>query len=86
MPDGDYFHSGTVEFVVNGEVVLGLDISMDRDEFSSTWRSFGVNALQMGSWSKALLEIAAYIRADDLQSQAKRNDEYAITKAKNIRL
>jgi hypothetical protein len=85
MPDGDSFQSGTLEFLANGEVVLGLDISLGNEEFAE-WRYFGVNALKMGSWSKALLEIAAYIRAHDSSSRSKRNDDYAINKAKNIRL
>ena len=85
MPDGDSFHSGTVEFIANHEVVLGLDISLGDGEFAD-WDYFGVNALNMGPWSKALLEIAAHIRAHDTNSTAKRNAEYALDKAKNIKV
>ena len=84
LPDGEYFHSGTVEFVSNGETVLGLDISEDSNEFTTNWRYFGVHALRMGPWSKTLLEIAAHIRAYDANSSVQRNDQYAIDKAKNI--
>lgn len=84
MPDGDTFHSGTVEFIFNKETVLGLDISEDNDEFTSAWHYSGVHALRMGPWSKALLEIAAHISAHETKSNMERNDAYAINKAKNI--
>lgn len=85
MPDGTYFQSGTLEFLANSEVVLGLDISLESEEFAE-WNYFGLNALKMGPWSKALLEIAAYIRAHDLNSSSARNNSFAINKAKNISL
>jgi hypothetical protein len=83
MPDGSYFQGGTLEFLSNGEVMLGLDVSLPDHEFSD-WTYFGVNALKMGPWSKALLEIAAHIHAHVQQSRAKSDDDYTINKAKNI--
>lgn len=84
LPDGEAFHSGTVEFIANRETVLGLDISEDSSEFVSEWRYFGVNALKIGPWSKALLEIGAYIRSHDAKSRTKLDDEFTINKARNI--
>jgi hypothetical protein len=84
LPDGEVYYSGTVEFVENSETILGLNISQDRDEFTSDWRYNSVHALRMGPWSKALLEIAAHIRAHDRDSSARSNDERAIDQAKKI--
>lgn len=83
LPDGDYFQSGSLDFISNGEAVLGLDVSLGSEEFAE-WRYFGVNALKMGPWSKVLLEIASHIRAYEANSRARRDDDYAIDKAKNI--
>lgn len=85
LPNGDYFYSGSLNFIANDDVVLELDINRDSGE-SPSWRHSGVTALKMGPWSKPLLEIAAHIHAHDVQSEAKRNEEYAINKAKNIQL
>jgi hypothetical protein len=84
MPDGEGFHRGDVEFISDGKVVLGLDISISSDEFA--WRYFGVNALDLGQWSKALVEIATHINAHEAQSRTKWHNEQLITEAKNIRL
>jgi hypothetical protein len=86
LPDGDIFYSGTVEFVASSETVLGLNISQVRNEYTSDWRYSGVYALKMGAWSKALIEIAAHIRAHDRTSSARYNDERALAQAKDIRL
>jgi hypothetical protein len=84
LPDGEIYYSGTVEFVANSETVLGLNISQQRDEFTSDWRYHGVYALKMGDWSKALLEIAAYIRAHDRNSSIRSSDERVMEQAKKI--
>jgi hypothetical protein len=85
MPDGDLFRSGKVEFVANGEIVLGLDVHLDNGEFAQ-WHYFTVNALNMGPWSKALIEIAAHIRAHERDRSAERHDDMTISQAKNIRI
>jgi hypothetical protein len=38
----------------------------------------------MGAWSKAVLEIAAYIRAHDRNSSIRSNDERVMDQAKKI--
>ena len=75
--------SGELQFISSGELVLGLDVSLGNEEFSE-WSYFGVNALKMGPWSKALIEIASHIRAYDANSRTRRDADYAINKAKNI--
>ncbi len=84
LPDGEIYHSGTVEFVASGDTVLGLNITQEHNEYTSDWRYSGVYALKMGSWSKALLEIAAYIRAHDENSSIRYSNERVIDQAKNI--
>jgi hypothetical protein len=84
LPDGEVYYSGTVEFVANSETVLGLNISQDRTEFTSDWRYHSVYALKMGAWSKAVLEIAAYIRAHDRNSSIRSNDARVMDQAKKI--
>lgn len=84
LPDGEVFHSGTVEFVADSETVLGLNISQDRNEFTSDWHHHGVFALKMGPWSKALLEIAAYIRAHDKNANIRADDARTLEQAKKI--
>jgi hypothetical protein len=86
LPDGEVFYSGTVEFVASSETVLGVNISQDHNEYTSDWRYSGVYALKMGAWSKALLEIAAHIRAHDKNSSVRHNDERVMAQAKNITL
>jgi hypothetical protein len=84
LPDGEVFHSGTVEFVAGGDKVLGLNISQERDEYTSEWRYSSVYALRLGEWTKALLEIAAHIHAHDRNSSARWRDDAVIAQAKNI--
>ena len=85
MPDGDLSRSGKVEFIANGETVLGLDVHLNDAEFA-TWRYFSVNALNVGPWSKVLIEIAAHIRAHERDRSAKLHDGMTISQAKNIRI
>jgi hypothetical protein len=84
LPDGELYHSGTVEFVSGGETVLGLNITLEHNEYMSDWRYSGIYSLKMGPWSKALLEIAAFIRAHGENSSNRHRDERAIDQAKNI--
>lgn len=84
LPDGEYYHSGTVEFVAGSQTVLGLNITQDNGEYSNGWHNCGVYALKMGPWSKALLEIAAFIRAHSRNTSMRLHDERVIAQAKNI--
>jgi hypothetical protein len=84
LPDGELYHSGTVEFVSGGETVLGLNITLEHHEYMSDWRYSGIYSLKMEPWSKALLEIAAYIRAHGENSSNRHRDERVMDQAKNI--
>jgi hypothetical protein len=86
LPDGEMYYSGTVELVAGGETVLGLNITEEHNEFTSDWRYSDVYALKMGPWSKALIEIAAHIRAYNINSSIRSSDERVLAQAKNITL
>jgi hypothetical protein len=85
LPDGDVFHSGKVDFVANGETVLGLDISLHSDEFA-VWRWNNLYAFKVGPWTKHLIEIAAHIENNSQSSSKKWHEDDVIARAKNIRL
>ena len=84
LPDGELYHSGTVEFVSGGGTVLGLNIALEHTDYTSDWHYSGVYALKMGPWSKVLLEIAAHIRAHSENSSNRSRDERLMDQAKNI--
>ncbi|QAU41616.1 hypothetical protein [Bradyrhizobium guangdongense] len=84
LPDGEYYRSGTVDFVAGRETVLGLNLTQESNEYTSDWRYCGVYALKMGVWSKALLEMASHIRAHSRDTSIRHNDERTIAQAKNI--
>lgn len=84
LPDGEYYHSGTVEFVAGRETVLGLNITERSNEYTNDWRYSGVYSLKIGTWSKALLEIAAHIRAHSRNTSIRQNDERVVAQAKDI--
>jgi hypothetical protein len=85
LPDGESFQSGTVDFIADDIVVLGLNISLDGDEFRE-WHWFQVYALKIGDWSKHLLEIAVHIKTKRKASSNKSNEDHVLERAKNISL
>lgn len=74
-----------LEFLADGEVVLGLDESQARSDFDQ-WGRYPVATLNMGEWSKALLEIAAYIDDCAARSVKKFQAEQLINNAKALKL
>jgi hypothetical protein len=84
--DGEGYYSAKVEFVVNNETVLGLDITQDIGEEFSRWRWTDVFALKMGPWTKHLIEMAAQIQQGQEASNQKYINQYAIERARNIKL
>jgi hypothetical protein len=85
LPDGDTFHSGEVDFVAKGETVLGLDVSLDSDEFAQ-WRWHNVYAFKVGPWTKHLLEIGAHIEESSKVGLKKFREDDVLERAKNIKL
>jgi len=85
MPDGDLLHSGTVEFVADDKVVLGLNISLEGDDYRE-WHWFQVYALRIGDWTKHLLEIAVHIKNTHEASSEQYNENALLARAKNISL
>ena len=83
-PDDSFCH-GKVDFVADDQVVLGLNISLDGDDFP-VWHWFDVYALKVGDWAKHLLEMAEHIRMKKEMSQAKYHDDDVLNRAKNIHL
>jgi hypothetical protein len=85
LPDGDYAQHGKVDFVVDGETVLGLNISQDQEEYSR-WTWFNLYAFKPGPWTKHLVEIAARIEQGKRRSLSKYHEQDLIERAKNIKL
>jgi hypothetical protein len=85
LPDGDSSRHGRVDFVVDGETVLGLNIAPDQGEYSR-WRWFNLYAFKAGAWSRRLLEIAAHIEHGSRRSSNEWREKDAIERAKNIKL
>jgi hypothetical protein len=83
-PDGESHHQGTVDFVVNGDTVLGLDIAQDEEEYSH-WRWFNLYAFKAGPWTRHLLEIAAHIELGSHESLNGWHED-VIERAKSIKL
>jgi hypothetical protein len=74
-----------LEFLANGEVVLGLDASQSSAEFDE-WGHYPVAALHMGDWSKALLEIATYIENYTARSVHRFKAQQLINNAKKLNI
>jgi hypothetical protein len=85
LPDGEFAQHGTVDFVVNGETVLGLKISQDQEEFSH-WTWFNLYAFRPGPWTKHLVEIAALIEEGKRRSLSEYYEKDLLERAKNIKL
>jgi hypothetical protein len=85
LPDGDWANHGTADFVVNGETVLGLNISQDQEEHSK-WTWFNLYAFKPGLWTKHLVEIAALIEQGRRRSLSEYHERNILERAKNIKL
>jgi hypothetical protein len=84
IPDGEPIRNGTLDFIAEDAVVLSLNVSSDAD--GHEWHWFDLNALNIGPWTKDLLEIAAYINIATKDSLRHFNEKSDIDKAKKIRL
>ena len=62
LADGEPIRNGTLDFIAEDAVVLSLNVSNDAD--GHEWHWFDLNALNIGAWTKDLLEIAAPIFND----------------------
>jgi hypothetical protein len=85
LPDGDSAQHGIVDFVVDGETVLGLNISQDQEEYSK-WTWFNLYAFKPGPWTKQLIEIAAHIEQGKRRSLSEYHEQDVLKRAKNIKL
>jgi hypothetical protein len=83
-PDGEPIRKGALDFIAEDAVVLSLNVSSDAD--GHEWHWFDLNALNIGPWTKDLLEIAAYINIATKDSLRHFNEKSDIDKAKKIRL
>ena len=84
LPDGEPIRNGTLDFIAEDAVVLSLNVSNDAD--GHEWHWFDLNALNIGAWTKDLLEIAAHINVATEDSRRHFNEKSDIDKAKKIRL
>jgi hypothetical protein len=84
LPDGEPIRKGTLDFIAEDAVVLSLNVSNDAD--GHEWHWFDLNALNIGAWTKDLLEIAAHIDVATEDSRRHFNEKSDIDKAKKIRL
>jgi len=84
LPEGEPIRNGTVDFIAEDAVVLSLNVSNDAD--GHEWHWFDLNALNIGAWTKDLLEIAAHINVATEDSRRHFNEKSDIDKAKKIRL
>jgi hypothetical protein len=84
IPDGKPIRNGALDFIAEDTVVLSLNVSNDAD--GHEWHWFDVNALNIGPWTKDLLEIAAHINVATKDSRRHFNEKSDIDKAKKIRL
>ena len=83
LPDGEPIRNGNLDFIAEDAVVLSLNVSNDADEHE--WHWFDLNALNIGPWTKDLLEIAAHINVATKESGRQFNERSDIDKAKKIR-
>ena len=85
LPGGNVDHSGRVDFLLNGDTVLGVGVFLESGEFGKwCWRD--VQVFKVGEWAKHLLEIAAHIKRDEGYSIKRQSEKDAIERAKNIRV
>ena len=84
LPEGEPIRNGTLDFIAEDAVVLSLNVSNDAD--GHEWHWFDLNALNIGAWTKDLLEIAAHINVATEDSRRHFNEKSDIDKAKKIRL
>jgi hypothetical protein len=84
LADGEPIRNGTLDFIAEDAVVLSLNVSNDAD--GHEWHWFDLNALNIGAWTKDLLEIAAHINVATEDSRRHFNEKSDIDKAKKIRL
>ena len=84
LPEGEPIRNGTLNFIAEDAVVLSLNVSNDAD--GHEWHWFDLNALNIGAWTKDLLEIAAHINVATEDSRRHFNEKSDIDKAKKIRL
>jgi hypothetical protein len=82
----DPFHHGTVDFIAEDQVVLGLDVSLNTKYDVSRWDWFDLYAFRPGNWMKVLLEIAAHINAGKERFMDEIENEDALYRARNIEL
>ncbi|MBA1143091.1 hypothetical protein [Mesorhizobium neociceri] len=82
----DAFHHGRVEFYADEKLVLGLNIADDMNPHYSQWNDFDLNALRLGEWTKALIEIEADIEQNKQRKRGSDENSAAIEKARNIEL
>ena len=66
LPDGEPSRNGTLDFIAEDAVVLSLSVSSDIE--GHEWHWFDLNALNIGPWTKDLLEIAAHIKVANADS------------------
>ena len=83
LPEGEPIRNGTLDFIAEDAVVLSLNVSNDAD--GHEWHWFDLNALNIGAWTKDLLEIAAHINVATEDSRRHFNEKSDIDKAKKIR-
>ena len=84
LPEGEPIRNGTLDFIAEDAVVLSLNVSNDAD--GHEWHWFDLNALNIGPWTKDLLEIAAHIKVANADSRRQFNEKSDIDKAKKIRM
>jgi hypothetical protein len=77
---------GKVELSLDGETVLGLDISLKLSPDHASWRWTRLFAFMAGAWMKDLIEIATYIELDQGERLDKAISEDAIERASRIKL
>ena len=83
-PEGEPIRNGTLDFIAEDAVVLSLNVSNDAD--GHEWHWFDLDALNIGPWTKDLLEIAAHIKVANADSGQNFNEKSDINKAKKIRM
>src|SRR5215475_12649162 len=85
LADGSVDHDGKVDFLWNGDTMLGVNVFLESGELGKwCWRD--VYVFKVGEWAKHLLEIAAHIKQGEGASIKRRSENDAIERAKNIRL
>jgi hypothetical protein len=78
---------GTLEVHAADELVLGIDIGAGRtpEIGYDDWHYSDVFAYAPGQWMKAVVEMAALIKAYQIKQRDSYADKQAIERAKNIR-